>query len=172
MHTRSVTATVCLGLLAATAPIASADFLGSTVSLDAYYPNLDATPISFGSAVVADPAVEFPDVFDLVWASDVTGATILLDHFSSGNNLGPADFNGFVFTFTDLSTPIESVSLAGSSTLVPTDFWVTGDQVFVDYAGFGTAGVSFTMLEVTFIPVPGAAALLGFGAIAAGRRRR
>lgn len=160
-----------------------AGFLGSDVLLEAYYPDLNTLIGSWGPVPVVDPDVypdiEFPVVFeafpsgDPVWSADVDDFTIQINHMVDGNNLGNADFNGFVFTFTDLDFAIAGVTLNPSSTLIPANFWATGDQVFVDYAGLGiiNSGI-FTLLDVTFVPAPTTLSLLAVGGLCLRRRRR
>lgn len=166
-----VTCAIVVASMVFVAP-ASADLTGSTVTLDSFYPNLASNIGSWGPAVVANPGVEFASIFSGAWSSDVAAYTVRLDQLANGNALGSASFSGFVYTFTGLANPISSVTLDGSSTLTPTNLYSTGNQIFVDYAGAGIVNASFSLINVTFVPSPGAVAVLGLGVLGLGRRRR
>lgn len=172
MKTRNSVGCFCILAILAAAPAASADLLGSTVSLETFFPNLASSGGTWGPALVVDPDLEFPSLFSGVWTSDVSATTVRLDQLSGGNLLGPAEFNGFVYTFTDLATPIDTVTLDLSSTLVPFDYYATADQIFINYQDAGIVAVSFTLLNVTFVPTPGTASVCLLAGLALQRRRR
>ena len=148
---------------------ASATFIDSSIALGSRYPDTSAIPVDFGSAIVG-PGVEFPMIFGTVWTSDISATTIQLDQNATGNLLGPADFNGFVYVFTGASA-IASVTVDSSSTLVPTSVSATSNSIFINYAGLGRVGPSSTLLNVAFVPEPTTAALLGLGLCALASRR-
>lgn len=160
-----------------------ADLAGSTVLLESFFPNLTRLEESWGPESVVDPGVEFPVVFqdggrpdgEIVWSSDVFPSQIHLNHLASNNDLGGADFNGFVYTFSDLNGTISDVTLNAASTLTPTQYWHNTNQVFVDVEGIGIIGSGIsTILDVTVVPEPSGmtALLLGFAVLLGGRSRK
>lgn len=145
--------------------------VGSTAELQAYYPNLATPGTSWGPTTVADPGVEFPDIYSSVWSADVGASSFRVDQYANGNVLGPADFNGFVLTLTGLTDPIAGVSIDASSTLVPSAFWATSNEIYLNYAGVGAVGESFTLVNIQFVPAPASAGVLAIGAACVRRRR-
>ena len=128
-------------------------FVGSTAHLEAYYPNLQSPQGLNLQAPVADPdpgQIEFPQVFGRTWSADVDATTIVLNHHAQGNLLGPAAFNGFVFTFTGLASPIASATLDSGSTLIPFALTSSEDAIFLNYQGLGVIGPGSTIVNVTF----------------------
>jgi hypothetical protein len=148
-------AALALALAVFPAAAGAAGFIGSSAVVKGFFPNLNAPPgANLGPVVVADPAVEFPLIYNS-FSSDVAQAKITISSLVNGNNLGcgsgPNPFNGFVYTFTGLAQPITSVFLNPASTLIPTSYSFVGNQVFVDYQCKGTITNNIhTVLDVTF----------------------
>ncbi len=152
---------------------ASASFIGSSVTLDNRFPDLSTISVVFGTVTV-DASVEYPSLLCCpppAWLSDIGSTSIVLDHLATGNHLGSASFNGFVYSFAGAPT-IGSVSVDPLSTLLPVSVTNSGTQIFVDYAGSGILEPSRTILNVSFIPEPATATLLGIGLSALACRRQ
>lgn len=149
---------------------ASATLMGSTVSLDSRFPNLNTVNANFGPATVSQ-AFEYSSMYGGVWSSDIDGFSITLNQHAASNALGSASFNGFVYVFVGAPS-ILSISLDPSSTLVPTSISATGDTVFINYAGYGSAGPSTTILNVSFVPEPSTALLCMLGLLGLGQQAR
>lgn len=154
-----------LGLLLAFPTLALAQpgscLLGSSATMGVYFPNLSSLnfthpaspaivsgPVEFGPLTLSNGS-QFP------WQFDIADTTMDVQHLGAFNSLGSAAFNGFVFTFAGLANSIASVSVNGSSTLVPFAVSSTSNSILVNYQGLGVIGPSVTNLNVTCVPEPG-----------------
>ncbi|MEZ6317146.1 MAG: hypothetical protein R3B49_00130 [Phycisphaerales bacterium] len=63
--------------------------VGSTAELQAYYPNLATPGTSWGPTTVADPGVEFPDIYSSVWSADVGASSFRVDQYAAAASSGP-----------------------------------------------------------------------------------
>jgi hypothetical protein len=138
---------------------AVAGFLGSSVMLEDHYPTV-ASPGTPNGPEIVGAGIEFPSLLSGVWSSDITNSTIVLNQLFAGNNLGPASFNGWVYSFTG-APPISSVEFDPSSTLSITSLSFTANSIAVDYADQGDLPANVTTrLNVTFVPEPAGLSLL------------
>lgn len=166
--------------LAAMSAQAHASFLGQTMSMTSYYPDLDS--LIFGPFnLVAGAGVEFSGTVRDVGgnvifngpAIDIADSSITADYSVlgvSGTFLG-ADFNGFVFSDVFGTVPdIVSVTIDEAVTtfaFAPEDIWFTADSIFLNFENLAFNQSSFWKLDVEFapsaVPVPAAAWLFGSG---------
>lgn len=149
---------------------AQAGMLGSTVSVDFFYPDTSSLYCSNGSAVVGG-GVEYPSScsgFAPV-AIDISDTWISVD--TGGSSWSPGSFNGIHLTV--LSGPgIMSASYAGG-TMGYTGLTVDSGSLWLNFAGVSPGGEAHFLIAT--VPEPGTYALMGLGLLgvaAIARRRR
>jgi MYXO-CTERM domain-containing protein len=163
-----------MGLAAA----AHADLTGNTVTAQWRYPDFASSIESHD--VVVGAGVELPftlivndDKFDI----DLSGDTVTF-LFNSTSNWSQTSYNGWHFSDTNGTIPditgytVDEVSAGvGNVGAIITE---SGPNHFAaNFAGVTVAGDGdFIRLRVSFVPAPGALAVLGLGGLAAIRRRR
>jgi len=146
---------------------AFADLIGSTVTVNLYFPTF-GTPFSCcgdsgtGTAVVGAGGVDFTTVaFD--GTIEVTGTQIswtatVPEVYSTGA------FNGFDLKFSGAPT-ITNVTLDAATTLTPVGFGFSGNDVHFNLEGLSAAAGQKTILDVetgvAAVPEPGSLVLLG-----------
>ncbi|HZW09601.1 MAG TPA: hypothetical protein VFF69_06840 [Phycisphaerales bacterium] len=162
-------------VVAGFAACANAQMLGHDLTAEWRYPDFNSSIESHTFTVDAGIELTEADILnDDKFAIDVDDATVSFV-FNAASNWSITGFNGWYFEDANGTLPqiigYALDSYSGSGSLVIDAGW--NDDAF--WANFGgttvNAGDVLTM-RVTFIPAPGAAALLGFGALAASRRRR
>jgi len=155
-----------IALFGIVAQPARAGFFGSAAVVQGHYPTLLSPGSPIVGPITVGAGVEFPGFGGnnsppfYSWTADVGDFTLSLTQVAVGNNLGPASFNGFEFTFSG-SPAIASVTLDPTSTLPITSFSFTANSIAMNYAGQGIVPANATtFLNVTFVPEPGAISLV------------
>lgn len=158
---------VVAGLMSAFA--AQAGMLGSTVSVDFFFPDTSTVYCTNGSAVVSG-GVEYPGScsgFDPV-KIDISDAGMTVD--TGGSTWADGAFNGFRLTV--LSGPaISAASYLGGSMGV-TSLTVDAGSLWVNFAGVSPGGVAEFSLSAVPEPETYAMLLLGLAGVAAAVRRQ
>ena len=170
----SVVATVT-ALLAAAPAAAALD--GSTVGLDAFFPDTATLESSAGTAVVG-PGVEFgaSALLGYPLSFDLSDTAISISYFGSDTDFRSADFNGFRFTFLG-DVPVGAASNV-ASTFAPVDISLIGNALWLNYADVIVPNGTVSIIDLTFndavIPEPATWALMiaGFGLVGAAARRK
>jgi hypothetical protein len=171
-----LTAMAFAGLIAASP--ASADLMGSQVSLTAYFPDL-SSPLSSYGPVTVDGTVEFPSLTPSVSnvSIDVTGTQIIVTQNNNGALYTGASFNGFVLDFTGVS--LLGVSADGSSDYLPIDVSLSGSQISLNFSGVSAPLDGSAIIDVrtqdstpTGAPEPLTLSLFGAGLIGLYRTTR
>jgi len=153
---------------------AKADLTGATVSIGGYCCTSPTAPDLFTNVVTGAVPVSFPvgsfysvTSLGIIYSSfDITADQIIgtsaVTAFAS-----PGSFNGPVFDFSGLSSPIANVTVDPLSTITPVSVTFTGDSVAVNVAGESIPDGGKYILDVTAggvvaAPEPATIALVGF----------
>jgi hypothetical protein len=133
--------------------------VGSTATLDIRSPDSNTIIHSAGSKIVS-AEIEYPSSLIFGdWSSDIGSSTIRLNYITPLVNIvGPAEFNGFVYTFTGAS-PIANATVDALSTLPVTSLTFDQNVVRVNYADTRFRGPLFTLVNLQFVPEPSALVL-------------
>jgi hypothetical protein len=169
-------ALLAAAMLLCVASPAKADLMGATVSFGGYCCASSTAPDLFTNVLTGTVPVSFPvgslvsvTTLAIIDASfDITADQIIE---TSGVTALAASggFNGVVYDFSDLSSPITDVTVDPLSTLMPVSVTFTSDSVAVNVAGESISDGSQYILDVTtgggavIIPEPSAISLVGLG---------
>jgi hypothetical protein len=139
--------------------ILGSNFVGSTATLDIRSPDSNTIIHSAGSKIVSAEIEYSSSLIFGDWSSDIGSSTIRLDYITPLVNIvGPAEFNGFVYTFSG-APPIANATVDALSTLPVTSLTFDQNVVRVNYANRSFRGPLFTLINVQFVPEPSALVL-------------
>jgi PEP-CTERM motif-containing protein len=179
-------ASLAAAMLICEASPAKADLMGATVSLGGYCCTSPTAPDLFTNVLTGTVPVSFPvgtlhsvttlavipASFDIT-ADQITETSAVAARASSGS------FNGVVYDFSGLSSPITNVTVDPLSTIIPVSVAFTDHSVDVNVAGLSVAAGGKYILDVTTggvvaTPEPSSIALVsvGLAGLATIRRRR
>ncbi|MBW2741204.1 MAG: hypothetical protein JRE64_20705 [Deltaproteobacteria bacterium] len=163
--------TIALMLIGSTVGSMSANaaFLGETVRLQGFFPNLN-NPISVPFDAVVGSGVEFheldtgglPGYIVADVEVDVTNNSITWDFVNTGGftTFPSAEFNGHVLTdINDTIPAITDVTIDAASTtfsLDPSRVFFNVDQVFFNVEGLSIDQGNLVKVNVEFVPLPAA----------------
>jgi hypothetical protein len=176
-----------LAAILCAAPAAEADLIGAQVTLGVYCCTSPTAPDLVSNVVTGTVPVTFPvgsltSALGLIEAADTVSADQIIISSAASGTAASGSFNGAVFAFSGLSSPITNVTVDPTSTLVPTSIAFTGASVDVNEAGEFISAGSQVILDVTTgvvpppvsTPEPSTLALIGAGlaGLAVFRRRQ
>ena len=136
-------------------PTAYADLIGSTVTGHLAFPTENTVASNTVSAVVGSE-VEFPDPTFYTYSGlfsanpvtiDLTGAYVLAT-IDQTNVQATGAFNGYVFDFTHLSTPITNAYLDPSSSFTPAQGHVSFSSDELTYSDPGVLVVAGDIIKI------------------------
>lgn len=180
IRSNALAAAAAVFLSAVSATPASASLIGATVDVTANYPDPTSVYTDPGSVIVGN-GVEYPTgsypTYNSNFSVDILANSLVIS-MTSGVSFGSADFNGFVLSV--LSGPdITSAFVDASSNLSPIELFISGGDLYVDFAGLNygspwSTTINFTTSNNPAVPEPAtwAMMLIGFGAAGYSLRRR
>jgi PEP-CTERM motif len=173
-------------MLICAAPPAKADLIGATVSIGGYCCTSPTAPDLFTNVLTGTVPVSFPvgslvsvTSLEVIPASFDITADQITETAAVAATASPGSFNGPVYDFSGLSSPITDVTVDPLSTGIPVSVIFTGDSVAVNAAGGSTPAGGKYILDVetggvVATPEPSTLALLagGLASLVVFRRRR
>ncbi len=164
---------------------AKADLMGATVSIGGYCCTSPTAPDLFTNVITGTVPVSFPvgslksvTTLEVIPASFDITADQIVETSAVAALATSGSFNGPVYDFSGLSSPITKVTVDPLSTIIPVSVTFTGDSVAVNVAGKSIPAGGKYILDVTTgrvtTPEPSAIALFGvsLAGLAIVRRRR
>jgi hypothetical protein len=162
-------------ILTCEASPAKADLMGATVSIGGYCCTSPSAPDLFTNVITGIVPVSFPvgslksaTTLQVIPASFDITANQIVETSAVAAFASPGSFNGPVYDFSGLSSPITNVTVDSLSTVIPVSVTFTGDSVAVNVAGESIPSGGKYILDVTTggviaTPEPSAIALVGVG---------
>src|SRR6266478_4470696 len=125
---------MALGVVGLCLP-AHAGLIGSTVDLQAFFPNLSTMTSDYGSKTVSG-SVEYPTAGNL--SVDITNTQIVLGWAGPGNlGFTTSAFNGYEFLFSGVT--ITGATVHGISTFLGSPaINIIGNNIFLNCSGLNT----------------------------------
>lgn len=121
-----------------------------------------------GIVPVTFPVGSLMSSFGAIQAADTVSSDQIIQAFAASGIALSGGFNGAVYNFSGLSSPISNVSVDPASSFSPTSIAFTGNEVDVNEAGLAITAGENLILDVTTggpvtTPEPSTSALLGAG---------
>ena len=177
---------LCIAASVGTASNVNAQLAGATVSIGVYCCTAPTPPYLSSNVVTGTVPVSFPvgslyttvggSTFVIPVSFDIS-ATQIIGTFASPVASAPGTFNGYVFAFSGLASPITGVTVDPLSTFIPRAVTFGATSIQLDAASQLTSGRFIFDVAAgvpTTVPEPTSFVLVGAGVIgaAAGVRRR
>jgi hypothetical protein len=173
-------------MLICVASPANANLIGASVSIGGYCCTSPTAPDLFTNVLTGTVPASFPvgslisvTSFEIISSSFDITADQIIQTSAVAARASPGSFNGVVYNFSGLSSPITDVAVDPLSTVIPVSVTFTGDSVDVNAAGLSIAAGGDYILDVTTggvhaTPEPSTIALVsvGLAGLATIRRRR
>src|SRR5271156_5881979 len=135
---------------------AKADLMGATVSIGGYCCTSPTAPDLFTNVITGTVPVSFPvgslhsvTTLQVIAASFDITADQIVETSAVAAFASPGSFNGPVYDFSGLSSPITNVTVDPLSTVIPVSVTFTGNSVAVNVAGESIPDGGKYILDVT-----------------------